>query len=532
MAPQAWFRGPICGVDNCRSRRYRTSDGLTICQLGHVADGNIEVNNEEDEAGGPITRRLNTVHVDSQGSYMSQSRVYSQGISTNEKTKVYGKEAFEVYLQCLQILFKQQFRIVTELFFGGTAEDSDLVYIVKTNWLKLLDHTIKQYESRHYPLFDDDDNDGAGDRTTSANDPVELTQKVRTKHKAPTLNELLALLYLSILQLRYKPVYIPDLIENIKLNTIPYARSLHLIPKSIVDKLTMPYQVLLQPTQLPMDGELESSILIVAGIIYPGESMEVEMNYYYPFAFKMLSETLLLPSSPDLFTTFVQLSTLIPVSPKIVFNLTNDNEPASAKYFPEVQICAFLVFVVKVGFIFNVSSAKKINPKQWLHYLKEFELTNEYSYITSYDEELLNWSDSKIDKYCHWIYDHVIPKKNNTSEGYHDKLTTMDKRLFQIFNFDTALPPATKRQKYDSKQHHNAPEVSRKETMLAMVEPNSKVKHPRITPGLITIIESKIVKKFCDVLGIQEHLLMTSYLQLESDIKSNVLERKRPTKSI
>lgn len=64
-----FIRGPVCGTDNCPSRLWRIIDGRRTCRYGHVMDGDIEFNNDEDDVGGNamagvassgvVTRRLN-----------------------------------------------------------------------------------------------------------------------------------------------------------------------------------------------------------------------------------------------------------------------------------------------------------------------------------------------------------------------------------------------------------------------------------------------------------------------------------------
>jgi hypothetical protein len=30
-----WRKGPVCGIDRCKSTQYREEDGLTWCRRGH-----------------------------------------------------------------------------------------------------------------------------------------------------------------------------------------------------------------------------------------------------------------------------------------------------------------------------------------------------------------------------------------------------------------------------------------------------------------------------------------------------------------
>ena len=114
MSQQPWFRGPVCGTDNCRSRLFRSQDGLTICQFGHVLEGAVEINDEPDVGGMVQTRRINTVAVDERGLMSSVARSTSQAAKTQERLS--GDDALTMYHKCLQLLLKHELNRFIELF--------------------------------------------------------------------------------------------------------------------------------------------------------------------------------------------------------------------------------------------------------------------------------------------------------------------------------------------------------------------------------------------------------------------------------
>ncbi|RCK67599.1 RNA polymerase I-specific transcription initiation factor RRN7 [Candida viswanathii] len=395
MSRQLWFRGPVCGTDNCRSRLFRSQDGLTICQFGHVLEGAVEINDDPDGPGMVQTRRINTIAVDERGHMSSVARSTSQAAKKTQE-RLYGEDATSMYHRCLQILLKHELNKFIELFFSDGIK-LDLTLIVKRNWVRLLSSEEKQ-------MID-------------------------------TL-DLICLIYISALELQAYPIYVSDLIENIKSNNVPYIRTLHLIPKDMLDQLPTLYHNRLQPVSLPDNGHIFKR-LQSTGTRVMKSTLSVQLSFYFPFLFRVLSEYFLLPNAMDMFMICFNI---LKSKPCFEIDFQKRFNPF-VQNFPEVYVSSVVMAVVKENF-------RKVNKNQlaeWLQQLSEYDLNNEYS---SKDTRLLDWSDEKVDKYCDWIYDHIIPKKSKLDEDNNsESLTTMEKRLFQIFCLDndtrtTESPPS------------------------------------------------------------------------------------------
>ncbi|SCU96604.1 LANO_0E13916g1_1 [Lachancea nothofagi CBS 11611] len=105
-----FFRGPVCGTDNCRSRLWRIIDGRRTCQYGHVMDGDVEFNDDEDNINsmGVVTRRLNLT-TNATGSFRASSQSQTLGQSNPaEFTKTYGPEGDRLFLKCFQHVLRLQ----------------------------------------------------------------------------------------------------------------------------------------------------------------------------------------------------------------------------------------------------------------------------------------------------------------------------------------------------------------------------------------------------------------------------------------
>lgn len=87
-------RGPVCGIDNCRSTTYvQGDDGYTYCSNGHQVEARIETQNEAIReialAGSRTTRR-------------------KVEIAETEATLLRGREGVKLYLQCFQYVLRRQ----------------------------------------------------------------------------------------------------------------------------------------------------------------------------------------------------------------------------------------------------------------------------------------------------------------------------------------------------------------------------------------------------------------------------------------
>ncbi|KAK6198106.1 uncharacterized protein RJT21DRAFT_254 [Scheffersomyces amazonensis] len=516
MAPTSWRRGPVCGVDNCRSRLYRYNDGLTICQFGHVMEGGIEINDDQDQAQ-ITTRRLNLLNVDERGSFTSTSMSQSQSsLSRTKDNRLYGHEAKELLYRCFQVLLKKQLENIMRLYFTDSIRE-DLELIVKTNWIKVISK--------------------------------EIEHEGNSKFKKLYHLDLIAIIYISVLQIRFQPIYTYELLDYIKTNQIPYIRCLHLIPSSLLSKLPNEHLLRLQATSLPLSNEFYYCIQEMMKRLYNDEKViSIPVNYYYPYAFKLLTQELLLPNAIDLFNTFVTLTKKFYNDGQIAIRF-NETKSKHLIYFPEVILSSMIIFIIKLSIISKFKLFPyQINFKNWYKHLTKYEANNEFlNYSESSNvNDLIEWSDDKIDKYCDWVYEQLIPKKNktytthqsNTQELEEEKdlpeLTTMEKRLFQIFNVEESSGGSGSESEPPSRSSSRSPvprEIQKEETInmndvlmsAAIVSSNVKGKRKRTSVEEMKDLNKKLVSKISVVLGITQSTLSKSILQAETDIENGLM---------
>lgn len=460
-----WIRGPICGVDNCRSRLYRSTDGMKICQYGHVMEGNVEINDDQDE-NFVSTRRLNLqLH---NGGFS----IALQNVATRQETskKVYGTNGKMLYWRCLQVLLKKQVEFF-QVMFPYDAEE--LVLVVKLYWLKYM--TVRISDDPHA--------------------------------KVPTALDLISVIYLAIFKLRGYPIYVCDVIHALKENKIPYMKCLHLIPSSYLEQLPSYFLKCLEPYKLPLTNELYEAIL-ENGLKICGDEkiLDVPFNYFYPLIFKVLSELLVFPNAPSLFHICNNLVDKLGHNFQISFDHKTDK-------FPELQVISYVIITVKIYFIYY----NGMGYAKWLETLTKYELNTEFHFANNEvnDDELLNWSDFKIDKYCQWLYDNVV------SEESEDDLSVMDKRLYQIFNLDDSLHSSGTRRKLDNEQDNDPMFIPLSQYLEDVASNNvgSKVK-----TSDVRIIENKLFEKFTKTFGISKKLLTSCYDSAELEIKQKLIK--------
>lgn len=99
-----YIRGPVCGVDNCPSRLWRVINGRRTCQYGHVMEGDVEFNDDDDNVNvmSTMTRRMNltTNAVGSFQSNLSMSQLQESQTSKHQSKKL------ALWAGCKFIIFK------------------------------------------------------------------------------------------------------------------------------------------------------------------------------------------------------------------------------------------------------------------------------------------------------------------------------------------------------------------------------------------------------------------------------------------
>ncbi|KAI8941544.1 hypothetical protein NX059_002761 [Plenodomus lindquistii] len=231
------MKGPTCGIENCRSKRYdEGEDGFLYCQNGHRQGGLVRGEDDEDNlvtAARTVTRKKKDVD--------ETSKKVAKHFS--------GRQALDLYLKSLQLILRHQiWFLVREK--GLPAELEMVIYDLWALRIAQLGDKIgssqaesdPQSQSQMFNTLDTDDSDTANEERGQ---PKSATY--RGEHKLqgmPNLNDTLALCYLGILTLRL-PFTPGDIYAWVTDGKLAYRRAIKLVPLAMRDRLPATYHALL-----------------------------------------------------------------------------------------------------------------------------------------------------------------------------------------------------------------------------------------------------------------------------------------------
>lgn len=455
---QSYIKGPICGTNNCPSRLYRVVDGLKICQFGHVLEGDIQINDDEDGEV-VVTKRLN-LRVSETGEIVTR-RSKKERVHVSRLAGNIGKE---YYVKILQKILQSQLQSVITFLNEEFQTSDDFIQTLKTtvklNWIKLLEFYLLK------------DSMGGGN-----------TFQVKSTTKLPTINDTILTIYFSVVQLNYLPLYLDDLIEMIGTNVIPSHETHHLLTTDELARIPNDYF-----PNIKFQGVSESWITLH----YLKYTLKVNLdnkpkyNYYIPFLLKT-TMLLLLPNSIEI---FVLTKSLVPK-----LNLPLD--------FPEIMLVSSIIFMIKVYFIFL---SPQINYQTWLNNLKTktFESNQVYQFMskTNYEDInlLVNYDDKKIQKYLEYL-NKVVFTKSLASSIMHDRLKV-------IFDYDNVNDDEFNDIDNDNENNDKDEEYSK-----YFKDP------PKISHKDIFVIEDFLLDHFSNRFFVSKKFIYKTYLEVEKAVK-------------
>lgn len=528
---QQFIRGPVCGIDNCPSRLYRSVDGLKMCQYGHVLEGEIEIN-DENEGGlgdGVMTRRLG-INVNELSGKFEAKEVRQQGKRIRESKRLSGNQGREILLRALQLTLKLQLKcLIKELFPQDESFIKELQMVVKTNWIRVLDNFVgKDNKNNHHSFI------------------------LKPTTRLPNVMDLVFILYYSVLKLNYYPIYVSDIVRLVRLNRIPVFNTINLLPKHIQEKLPTRSSRTLQIFRFT-EGYFYRRLLRFSRKATLLTVSLKSVNYYYPFILKQFQEVLLLPNSIELFMLTTKLISKLEY--KFNYNVFFDPElkkklegvHETRKCNPDIVLVCFIIIVVKIHFIYNEDN--KIDYKAWLNNMSKLQFNDDDlsifdsnpSHELIYD--LVNWSDEKINNYCNHLNNIFVQSTTTTSpttlngerindengtstqvphimqlgEDKSNQTGVMLSRLLQIFNYESI-----QRNSSSTNTSFEVSDINIDEYLSSYNE--EKIK--KITYKDIFIIEDQLFEKYSVMFNINKMSFYTHYMHVESLIQQHL--KKHP----
>lgn len=435
---------------------------MQICQYGHVVEGHIEINDDHDE--NPVTtRRLRIPR-------QNESQL-GRGLGTGASDRAYGANARLVYLKCLQALLHFQASRFALMF---KCDELEFKPALKVYWLRLI--------QAYY---------GTNDETKTGRIPGAL--------------DTVSIIYLSLIQRGKYPVYVSDVLQGIKHSTIPFLKCIHLIPKAYREILPSYYIKSLEPYKLPLCGEMYESILTNAKHIGAECHLDViNLSFYYPLVFKTLSRHLLLPNSPSV--SFICFCLLDMLSPQL--SLTPKTKTSS---FPELQIVSFIMMAVKASFLQSVP----FSLENYLDILTRYELDSEFPLAgnSSDQSDLLDWSVTKTDNYCQWVYENLVPERKD------EELTAMERRLRQIFSLDETFVDTSLRPPPRGSPNSDKYPSSNVGKYIEAIASASSIDGNDTKAQAFNALDARLILYLSIHFGVSKKLLQKNYNDLEKTIK-------------
>lgn len=435
---------------------------MQICQYGHVVEGHIEINDDQDE--NPVTTRRLRIPRQNE-SQLGRER--GDGASD----RAYGANARLVYLKCLQALLHFQARGFAGMF---KCDEQEFKPALKVYWLRLL----QAYYSNN-------------DETKTGRIPGAL--------------DTVSIIYLSLIHRGKYPVYVSDVLQGIKHGTIPFLKCIHLIPKKYREILPSYYIKSLEPFKLPLCGEMYESILTNAKHIGTECHLDViNLGFYYPLVFKTLSRHLLLPNASSVsFICFCLLDMLCPQ-----LSLTHRTKTST---FPELKIVSFIIMAVKASFLQSAT----FSLENYLNILTIYELDSEFPLAGSSSDQsdLLDWSVAKTDNYCQWVYENLVPERKD------EELTAMERRLRQIFSLDETFMGTSLRPSPRGSRNSDKCPSSNIGKYIGAIASASRIDANDTKAQAFNALDAKLILYLSIHFGVSKKLLQKNYNDLEKTIK-------------
>jgi RNA polymerase I-specific transcription initiation factor RRN7 len=261
------IKGPVCGIENCRSRRYEEGeDGHLYCQNGHQQAAVVRGEDEDDyiSAARTVTRKKKTVEEDD----ITSHKIYK------------GPQAFDLYLKCLQLILRHQVWFLVQSR-GLPAELETVVYDLWALRIAQLEDKIasgedpyssSQPQSQVFSTLESGDDGTDTERGHVSGIKGKRGNMLST---APNLNDCLLLCYLGIITLRL-PLTPGDLYAWVTDDKLVYRRAIRLLPLTMRDRLPPGYRATLDPSAPPTHArfyktltDLQTSYEADHGIMWP-----------------------------------------------------------------------------------------------------------------------------------------------------------------------------------------------------------------------------------------------------------------------
>lgn len=397
MSQITWIRGPVCGIDNCRSRLYRQSEGRKFCQFGHVMENGVEIGADDGEEF-VQTRRLNIRLTET--AFGSQAAERDVTVKQEKGAgRLYGKQLRLFHYKAMQTVLKTVTPMVVLELYGSSAELENytvsLLSAVRLLWVRFA--------------------------------------KVYMRQRMVTLLDVYALIYLGIRLLNELPVFIDEYLAMLSENRVPALNASKLLPKSYRTRMPTANFDQFNLSSIPYGGSFYRLLHELSSSLGLAHVRATPVDYFCPFAYKVFAD-LQVPQAGRLVCLFYELSLAVT---KGYFLLGTHQ---TGWQMPELQAVALIHYVL----VLYLSGSPTIpDPAVWplAHAPLPFFRNKSHKMSTGQIAEL---TSEQVAKYCDWVYDNVLDDTFKNTEA--EELDTMTRKLFRIFEHERSGPLAATEQ--------------------------------------------------------------------------------------
>ncbi|CCK68939.1 Rrn7p KNAG_0B05050 [Huiozyma naganishii CBS 8797] len=420
-----FIRGPVCGTDNCPSRLWRVIAGRRTCQYGHVMEGDIEFNNDEDDVPqlGSMTRRLNltTTALGTFQSSFNASQLVDPSSTKEQHKKIFGYDARILFLKAFQFILRKQ----SSYLLHHKNFPQEFPIVVKLVW----SHYLK-YVNDNDPLANATFSEDEDDDDEIPNSRARIRQRGRANKLGLNINTSVTILYLAAVHLRL-PVYTEDFIQWICSSSFPYYKANDQLPKIWQKRLPNYYLGLLNGGRALTGTQFCKKI---ASTVY-----RTNFNQHFQdtinlpsLIFRLVGNTTLLPEF-----YFYTMAMIKRVEKSTDFPVIPSDKPSFNAYHqtPEMKVIAY--FILSFRWVLLSDSSRK-HKKQtfssnWLRALKAFQtgwqdsesvtddnysndtLSKQITELFSASDKTdpIDWSERKTLRYLNWLQTTVVEKQSS-----------------------------------------------------------------------------------------------------------------------
>ncbi|CAI6330662.1 unnamed protein product [Periconia digitata] len=427
MAGSGSTRGTVCGIENCRSRRYEEGeDGYLYCENGHRKGELLAGSDDEMFESAARTR--------------TRKRVDKDDKSASKYLK--GAQALSMHLKCLQLILRRQVWFLVHE--RGLPEE--LEAIVHDLWaLRIMGLESKITEQKQE--FDSSQAAAASDTGTET-DRGPSKSPSHVLQDTPNLVDCLALCYLGIrtLRLPITPGDIHAWTTNMKM---PYRGAIKLLEIDMRDQLPGTYRDVLDPNSLLSFKTLYSSLISIQAAFEDEYGIEWPPLNVPVILFRFMKE-LALPL--EIYPATRRLATLLQ------YDFTCNSQKrkiVSVEHLPEAHLIGCLVVCVKLLYPFDGArryptsidepATMKLDWNQRASIMRKSKQPTENSENKYIAEELINlrpedvpfMNGDQIDQYLAFYQENFVDEPYINAEG---KSSDFQRAMHDMFPIQSNKP--------------------------------------------------------------------------------------------